>query len=266
MGLKKRVIPVLLLKEGNLVQSRNFSRHSVIGNPWIAAKRISSWSSDELVYLDITSPKSLAFSSARHVEILEKISGNSNVPLAFGGGIRSEKQVKHILQNGADKVVINTLIFQEPKVVREIVDSFGSQAVVASLDVREAKDGEFVIYAGGLTASDLSLESVVERIHHLGCGEILLNSIDRDGAGVGFNIRLMQRVASVSSVPVIALGGAGNWQHFKEVLSQTNVSAAAAANIFHHSENSVYECKKFLVDNDVSVRKPPPLNIEPDAV
>ena len=266
MGLKKRVIPVLLLKEGNLVQSRNFTRHSVIGNPWIAAKRISSWSSDELVYLDISGPRSLPFALNRHLEVLETISGSSSVPLAFGGGIRTEKHARQMLQGGADKVVLNSLIFEGPQIVRQIVDSFGSQAVVASLDVRESPKGEFVVYSGGLTASPISLESVLERIHHLGCGEVLVNSMDRDGAGVGFSIKLMEKVTSASEIPVIALGGAGTWGHFKEVLSQTKVSAAAASNIFHHSENSVYQCKKFLVENDVPVRKPPPLNHIPEEV
>lgn len=266
MGLKKRVIPVLLLRDGKLVQSRNFSRYSVIGNPWAAATRMSSWSSDELVYLDISQRVSENLVASGHADLLRKISKTTNIPLAFGGGIRTESQAREILQSGADKVVLNTLLFQDPKVVRQIVDTFGSQAVVASLDVRESPSGEFIVYRGGVKASDLSLQSILERIHELGCGEILVNSMDRDGSSIGFNLKLVKNVTLLSEIPVIALGGAGNWQHFEEVLSQTHVSAAAGANIFHHSENSVYQCKKFLVAKNVAVRMPPPLRDSPSEV
>lgn len=260
MGLKKRIIPVLLLREGKLVQSRNFSRYSIIGDPIISAQRMSSWSSDELFYLDITREKAGARDQIRHADLLNSISGSTNVPLAFGGGIRTKDQVRQILQNGADKVVLNTLIYRDPQEVREIVDSFGSQAVVASIDVKAGPSGDLTMYCGGLAPSALSLESLLERIHNLGCGEILVNSIERDGAGGGFNVSLVRRITSISEVPVIALGGAGDWSHFEQLFTQTTVSAAAAANIFQHSENSVYSCKEFLRDRDVSVRRPPPLN------
>lgn len=252
MSLKTRVIPVLLLRNDKLVQSRGFSRYNMIGDPWTSVKRLNAWSSDEIIYLDITRYDDDHAKSSR-IQLLEHIAKNNRSPLAFGGGIRSAKEAGLILKSGADKVVVNNLIFESPSEVQTMVDDFGSQAIIASLDFKLI-GGQFVPYRGGRQKADLSLEKLLNRVHNLGCGEILVNSIDNDGLGKGYDVPLIDRVSSFAEVPVIALGGVGHWSHFAQAMEETNVSAVAAANIFHHSENSMFRCKKYLRERGLNVR------------
>lgn len=260
MGLKTRVIPVLLLRHGKLVQSRVFSRYSIIGDPWVAAKRMSSWSSDELIYLDISGGSLKECEHLERLKVLEKLAELTQVPMTFGGRIRDIRQARDILANGADKIAVNSLLSTNPQIVRDIAEAFGSQAVVGSIDVIE----ESASLSGDLADSRVfvprhKVKDAVRAAVDLGCGEILMNSVARDGTGLGFDVELLDEASKAAEVPLIALGGAGQWGHFAEVLEKTEASAVAAANIFHHSENSVFNCKKFLIDRGLPVRLPPEL-------
>lgn len=260
--LKKRIIPVILLRDGKIVQSRRFSRYNILGDPTPAVERISSWSSDELIYLDITDRSSPYSVSIDFAPLIDAISQKCSVPLTFGGGILSLEDAARRLKMGADKISLNTAAIESPELIKEIANEFGSQCVVVSVDVKINNDGVYEVYRCGRIPTGWHPVDFVRTVQDLGAGEILLNSVDRDGEGTGFDLTLIKQVVDVLSIPVIAMGGAGDWKHFAEVLENTNVSAVAAANIFQHRENSVYECKDYLFKLEFPVRKPLPLSSE----
>lgn len=260
--IKKRIIPVVLLKNGQIVQSRLFKRHQVIGSPTAVVERLSNWSSDELIYIDISQHQlydlsrddlnQQSFSSIQ--EIIQQVAFKCHMPLSFGGGIRKIEDIDMRISSGADKVTINSLLYDKPNVVKEGVRKYGSQAIVASIDVKRDESGNFIVFKGGKHPLSVQLQDFVTQIVDLGVGEILLNAIHKDGTASGFDIELINIVVDLVSIPVIALGGAGNWEHFSEVLEKSNASAVAAANIFQHSENSYYKCKEYLAQQSLPVR------------
>lgn len=264
--LKKRLIPVLLLRNGVIVQSKGFKRYQSLGSPSAAVERLSSWASDELIYLDI-SPSPVydlkrddlnypKFDSI--LEIIQLVASKCFMPLTFGGGIRTLDDIYRRLKAGADKVTLNTKAIDHPEFIGDCAREFGSQCIVISIDTR--RDGEkWVVYKGGRTPTDMLPAVWARKAEEQGAGEILLNSIDRDGTGTGYDVELINEVSDAVSIPVIVLGGVGNWQHFEDGL-KTKASAVAAANIFHYSENSIYEAKKYLYERGYNVRKPLPLS------
>jgi cyclase len=262
--LKKRIIPVVLLRNGLIVQSRNFKRYQALGSPTAAVERLSSWSSDELIYIDISHESSydLKRDDLNHpkfasiIDIIGLISKKCVMPLTFGGGIRTIEDVKLRIKLGADKITINTAAIENPQLITEIAQSFGSQCVVVSIDVKRSEDGSLFVYKRGKEVTSLNPVVFAKQVENLGAGEILLNSVDRDGMGGGFDIELIREVSEAVKIPVIALGGAGKWEDFAEVLNKTKASAVAAANIFHHSENSMYNVKSYLFERNFPVRKP----------
>jgi imidazole glycerol-phosphate synthase subunit HisF len=260
--LKKRIIPVILMREGRIVQSRLFSRYNIIGDPTPAVERISSWSSDELIYLDITDRNDPYAHVCNFDSLITSVAKKCSVPLAFGGGISSIEDAARCLKLGADKVTLNTAAINNSQLISEIATEFGSQCVVVSIDIKINAAGIYEVYTCGRYPTGLSPVEFALKVQVLGAGEILLNSVDRDGSGTGFDLDLINQVGSVLNIPVIALGGAGTWQDFADVLSKTNVSAVAAANIFQHSENSVYQCKDVLFKAGFPVRRPLPLSAE----
>jgi cyclase len=260
--VKKRLIPVILLRNGRIVQSRRFSRYNIIGDPTPAVARISSWSSDELIYIDITERSNADAMPAAIEELIPLISRRCSVPLTFGGGIRTPEDARLRLRLGADKVAVNSVAIDEPAVIERIAALFGAQCIVVSMDIKRNECGAPEVYKRGRIPTGLLAGDFAAFVEGLGAGEILVNSVDRDGTGQGFDIDVIQEVCDAVRIPVIALGGAGHWQHFADVLSLTNVSAVAGANIFHHSENSVHQCKSFLFKAGFAVRKPPSLSTE----
>lgn len=266
--LKKRIIPVILLKNGIIVQSREFKRYQPIGSPTASVERFSNWESDELIYLDISSSKNydLKRNDLNHpkfgsmLEILNIISNKCFMPLTFGGGISTVDEVGLRLKNGADKVTINTKAIDSVEFVTGIAKKYGSQCVVVSIDAKY-DDGKYIVYRHGKESTGLEVTEFARRCQEAGAGEILLNSIDRDGTGRGFDLELINRVCYSVKIPVIAIGGAGNWEHFEEVLTNSDASAVAAANIFQHSENSVYNCRKYLFEKGLNVRPPSELSL-----
>jgi cyclase len=257
---KKRVIPVILLRNGQIVQSKLFNEYKNLGNPFKAVERFSSWDADELIYLEISKKRvfertdlnSIEYGSS--IDLLRQIAESASMPITFGGGIRSIVDIEARISNGADKVSINTLLFVAPEIVREASVQFGSQALVASVDV-SLIGTDYYVFSQGINTK-IRITEWVSKISSLGVGEILLNVIDRDGSKKGFAIDLYRNVSAHSGIPIIALGGAGTWQHFADILQETQVDAVAAANIFQFQDQSVYHARRFLFENGLPVRPP----------
>lgn len=261
---KKRLIPVLLLRNGWLVQSKQFRRYQNLGNPVSAVKRLSEWASDELIYLDISRDDSYDLRRDdlghpnRHslFEIIEDVSKVAFMPITVGGGIRTIQDIEMRLALGADKISLNTMAVEEPKLVELAAREFGSQCIVVSIDAKMMEEGYRVATRGATQVTTYSPQDWAKKLEQLGAGEILLNSVDRDGMKNGYDLELLDQVAGSIGIPVIACGGVGDWEHLAEALEQTCVDAVAAANIFHYSDQSVYLAKKFLYERGLNVRRP----------
>lgn len=266
---KRRLIPVLLLKDGWLVQSKGFCRYQNLGNPVTAVKRLSEWASDELIYLDITrgGEYDLRRDDINHpnrknlLDIIEDVSRQTFMPITVGGGVRTLRDIELRLSKGADKISINTIALNDPDFISRASKEFGSQCIVVSIDVKRVAGDYAVVRNGGRETTSLHPAAWAKAVQDLGAGEIFLNSVDRDGAKTGFDIALIDCVVGAVRVPVIACGGAGEWRHFADVLSQTKADAVAAANIFHYVDQSVYLAKRHLFQNGFNVRNPDLLNL-----
>ena len=266
---KKRLIPVLLLRNGWLVQSKGFSRYQNLGNPTSAVKRLSEWASDELIYLDISREENydlrrddLGHPNRRSfLEIIEDVSKVTFMPITVGGRIRSLEDIEKRLASGADKIAINTIAVENPGFIEQAAREFGSQCVVVSIDAKLRTGGYEVMTHGGSVPNGHHPARWAKQAQDMGAGEILINSIDRDGQKTGYDLALTGEVADAIGIPVIACGGVGKWEHFAEALTQTKVDAVAAANIFHYSDQSVFLAKKHLYDLKLNVRRPDLLDL-----
>ena len=267
--IKKRLIPILLLKNGFLVQSKNFEFHHNIGHPLQAVKRLSQWCSDELIYLDISRDDIYDVHREDHgyenfddfLSIIKEVSKLTFMPITVGGKIKNLYDVEERFKFGADKVCLNTAPLENPNLISQIAKEFGSQSIVISIDVKLNGNRHEIFYKFGKKKAEYDLIEWLKIVEDKGAGEILINSIDKDGSKSGYDISLLENVSKNCKIPIIACGGAGKNEDFLEVLSNTNVDAVAAANFFHHSDLSVYNVKKFLYENNSNVRKPDILNI-----
>lgn len=261
---KNRIIPILLLKNGFLVQSKGFCRYQNIGNPVAAVRRLSDWASDELIYLDITRDNAYDMrrddlkypNRANIIDILHDIAKECHMPIAVGGKINTLKDIGVRLKNGADKISINTKAIQEPSFITDAAKEYGSQCVIVSMDVKIVDKQYIVMADGGRINTGHDALEWAKKAEDSGAGEILLNSIDRDGMRTGYDIHLIDIVSSAVRIPVIACGGVGEWSHLAEALKNTRADAVAAANIFHYMDQSVYLAKKYLYEAGCNVRDP----------
>jgi len=266
---KNRLIPILLLKNGWLVQSKEFKHYQNLGNPTTAVRRISEWGSDELIYLDIS--KNEEYDIKRNdqnypnrqsfLEIIEDVSKVTFMPIAVGGKIESLSDIETRLKLGADKITINSKPIVKPEFIERSANEFGSQCIVVSIDAKIDHHTYNVYDHHNSCSTKINVLDFAKQVENLGAGEILLNSVDRDGAGNGYDLNLLNLVADQVKIPVIACGGVGEWYHFQEALQRSNVDAVAAANIFHYRDQSVYLAKKHMYDNKLIVRKPDLLTI-----
>lgn len=261
MSLKKRIIVALFYKNGRIVQSYKFLNYKVIGNSTYAIKRINEWDVDELIYLNISKNQDLGVvrkdtPQASHLSFedsISLISEASYAPLAVGGGIATIHQVSKYLRIGADKLVINSALFDNPKLVKSITENFGAQVISASIDYR--KEDVFRVYKnGGRVKTNWTVSDWLTHLSDLGVGEILLNSIDKDGTKTGFDLEIIDQIPLGFRIPSILLGGAGKREHFKEVLSNEKVHSVAAGNFFLHEDQSYYNLKQYLLEEKLNVR------------
>lgn len=249
----KRIIPCLDVANGRVVKGVNFVNLQDAGDPVEIAAAYDKAGADEVVFLDIT-----ATSDARNtvVEMVRKVAEKVFIPFTVGGGIRSVDDFKAILREGADKISINSSAINNPNLISEAADKFGSQCVVVAIDARKREDGSgWNIYKNG-GRIDVGIDAIewAMKVDKLGAGEILLTSMDCDGTKTGYDIELTRLIADNVSIPVIASGGAGNMDHFYEALTTGKADAALAASLFHYKELEINQVKKYLNDKNVPVR------------
>lgn len=249
--LAKRIIPCLDIKDGTTVKGINFVNIKDVGDPVELGTLYAQMGADELVFLDITATNEKRKTLS---ELVTRISKHINIPFTVGGGISSEEDVSVLLNCGADKISVNTAAVKRPELIRELANRFGSQCVVLAIDTKEV-DGEWYVYLnGGRVPTDIKTIDWARQAVELGAGEILLTSMDHDGTKNGFGIDITRRVSEAVNVPVIASGGAGTMEHFKEVFDTGKADAALAASIFHYKEIGIPELKDYLRSAGVAIR------------
>jgi len=250
----KRIIPCLDVNAGRVVKGVNFVDLRDAGDPVEIAAAYDKAGADELVFLDIT-----ATSDARRtvVDMVRKVAEKVFIPFTVGGGIRTVDDFKLLLREGADKISINSAAINNPTLISEAADKFGSQCVVVAIDARRRADGSgWNVYKNG-GRIDTGLDAVEWAIqaHKLGAGEILLTSMDCDGTKAGYDLDITRLIAENVSIPVIASGGAGLREHFYDALTAGKADAALAASLFHYKELEIMDLKNYLADRGVSVRR-----------
>lgn len=249
----KRIIPCLDVNAGRVVKGVNFVDLKDAGDPVEIAKAYDQAGADELVFLDIT-----ASSDARGtvVDMVRKVAECVFIPFTVGGGIRTVDDFRALLREGADKISINSSAINTPELIREAADKFGSQCVVVAIDAKRRAGGSgWNIYKNG-GRIDVGIDAMewAKKVESLGAGEILLTSMDCDGTKAGYDLELTRAIADSVSIPVIASGGAGKLEHFREALTEGGADAALAASLFHYKELEIKEVKEYLRENGVSVR------------
>lgn len=250
--LTKRIIPCLDIKDGRTVKGINFGNLRDAGDPVELGALYAKNGADELVFLDITATiekrKTLS-------ELVNRISHHINIPFTVGGGISSVEDVSILLQNGADKISINTSAFKRPELIEKLAKQFGSQCVVLAIDTRLEDDGNWYVYLnGGRVKTDALCFDWAKKAVELGAGEILLTSMNHDGTKAGFAIDITRQLATQLPVPVIASGGGGTIQHFIDIFEDGKADAALAASIFHFKEIEIKDLKEALKQKKIAVR------------
>lgn len=248
--LKKRIIATLIVKDGIVVQSIGFKKYLPLGKPEIAIEFLNQWGIDEIIFLDISATRN---NLGPDFLAIKKASLKCQVPLTVGGGISSLNQIKELMHCGADKISLNYAALTNKALISKAAQVFGNQCVVVSVDV--VKHGNTYKIFDYLTNQifNTSLNEYVLEVQKLGAGEILINSVDRDGSYLGYDYDLINSICEIIKVPVICSGGAKNALDFNEVFNNTNVSAASASNMFHFSEHSVITTKA-LIKKRINIR------------
>lgn len=248
----KRIIPCLDVKEGRVVKGTNFVGLRDAGDPVELANIYDKEIADELVFLDIT-----ASCEERNtmVKVVEQTAAQVFIPFTVGGGIRTSDDIRRMLKAGADKVSLNTAAIKNPAIIAEGAQRFGSQCIVLAVDARQTGEAKWEVYInGGRTPTGLDVLEWVQQATKLGAGEILLTSMDKDGTKDGYDIPLTRMVSESVNVPVIASGGAGELEHFYEVLTDGKADAVLAASVFHYGQFTVRQVKEYLKSRGVEVR------------
>lgn len=249
--LAKRIIPCLDIKDGRTVKGTNFVQLRDAGDPVELAMRYCTEGADELVFLDITATvdkrKTLS-------ELVRKIATHINIPFTVGGGINTVDDVSVLMEHGADKISVNTSAVRDPQLVSDLAKNFGSQCVVVAIDIKLFDGIWKVVTHGGRNATDLEATDWAKKVTDLGAGEILLTSMENDGTKKGFALDITRRISEALPIPVIASGGAGTLEHFKDVFEEGAADAALAASIFHFREIEIGTLKNYLKENNIPVR------------
>ncbi|MEA1785308.1 imidazole glycerol phosphate synthase subunit HisF [Arenibacter sp. GZD96] len=249
--ITKRIIPCLDIKNGRTVKGVNFVDLRDAGDPVALAEIYANEGADELVFLDISATEERRRTLADLVyHVAEKV----NIPFTVGGGISSVEDVDILLQNGADKVSINSSAVKNPQLINDLVAKFGSQCIVVAIDAKQV-NGEWLVHlVGGKVPTEINLFQWAKEVEKRGAGEILFTSMDHDGTKNGFANEALARLSAEINIPVIASGGAGNMQHFTDTFIQGKADAALAASVFHFKEIKIKDLKEELKQNGILVR------------
>ncbi|CAI9685900.1 imidazole glycerol phosphate synthase subunit HisF [Elizabethkingia anophelis] len=249
--LKKRIIPCLDIKDGRTVKGINFEGLRDAGDPVVLAQKYVEEGADELVFLDISATQEKRKTLA---DLVERIAHEINIPFTVGGGINSVEDAATIIKAGADKISINSSAVKNPQLISDLAARFGSQCVVVAIDTKSMNGTEKVFVSGGKTETELETLIWAKEAETLGAGEILLTSMNADGTKNGFALDITQQIAQLVNIPVIASGGAGKMEDFKEVFEKTKASGALAASIFHFGEVPIPQLKQYLTQQNIPVR------------
>lgn len=251
MGLAKRIIPCLDVKDGETVKGVNFVQLRKAGDPVELGKIYSASGADELVFLDITASHE---GRKTFTNMVERVAKEINIPFTVGGGIREIEDVERLLYAGADKVSVNSAAIKQPELINQISSRFGSQVCVCAIDARY-DDGEWYCYLnGGRVRTDRKLLDWAKEAEQRGAGEILFTSMDHDGVKEGYANEALAQLAETLSIPVIASGGAGTKEHFRDAFTLGHADAALAASVFHFGEISIHDLKQYLKAENITVR------------
>ena len=249
--ITKRIIPCLDVKDGRVVKGANFVGLKDVNDPVELAKYYNNSMADELVFYDITASYE---NRNLFVSALEKVAKEIFIPLTVGGGINTIEDFDRVLKSGADKVSVNSGAVKNPNLIREAAEKYGNQCVVLSVDIKKVGQKYCVFVKGGRENTNIDAIKWVIKGEKNGAGELVINSIDTDGIKNGFDIDLLKEIAGNVSIPIIASGGAGTMEHFKEVFEVKGVDAGLAASIFHFKEIDIKDLKEYLKNNNIKVR------------
>ena len=252
MALAKRIIPCLDVKKGQTVKGTNFVNLRQAGDPVELGKVYSQQGADELVYLDITASHE---GRKTFTEMVERVAAEISIPFTVGGGINELSDVERLLNAGADKVSINSAALRRPQLINEITAHFGSQVCVVAIDAKETEAGWHCYLNGGRIPTGRGLFEWAREANDRGAGEILFTSMNHDGVKTGFANEALAQLAGEVSIPVIASGGAGTMEHFRDAFTQGKADAALAASVFHFGEIGIPELKSYLCTQGINVRK-----------
>ena len=249
--LAKRIIPCLDIKDGQTVKGTNFVNLRQAGDPIELGKAYSEQGADELVYLDITASHE---GRKTFTELVGKIAREINIPFTVGGGINELKDVERLLNAGADKVSINSAAIRRPELIDEIASHFGSQVCVVAIDAKETEKGWYCYLNGGRIETERGLFEWAKEANERGAGEILFTSMNHDGVKNGFADRALRQLSDSLTIPVIASGGAGKKEHFRDTFINGHSDAALAASVFHFGEIPIPELKQYLIYEGINIR------------
>ncbi|MBR6937131.1 MAG: imidazole glycerol phosphate synthase subunit HisF [Prevotella sp.] len=250
-GLAKRIIPCLDVKDGETVKGTNFVNLRKAGDPVELGKAYSEAGADELVYLDITA----SFEGRKtFTEMVTRVAREINIPFTVGGGINALEDVERLLYAGADKVSVNSAVIRRPQLINEITNKFGSQVCVCAIDARFDEDGWHCYVKGGRERVELGLFDWAKEVEQRGAGEILFTSMNHDGVKNGYANEALAQLADNLSIPIIASGGAGKKEHFRDAFTLGKADAALAASVFHFGEIPIHELKEYLRHEGINVR------------
>lgn len=249
--ITKRIIPCLDVRDGRVVKGTNFEGLKDVDDPVELAKYYNNSLADELVFYDITASYE---DRSLFVNVLKNVAKEIFIPLTVGGGINSIKDFDIVLKSGADKVSVNSGAIKNSNLIKEAAEKYGNQCVVLSIDIKRV-NGKYSVFAKG-GREDTGIDAIKWAINgeKNGAGELVINSIDTDGVKKGFDIELLKEIADNVSIPLIASGGAGNMEHFKDVFAVKGVDAGLAASIFHYKEIDIKDLKEYLSKNNINVR------------
>lgn len=246
--LKVRVIPILTFNGFGLVKTKQFANPRMVGNPIQAAKVYNSRGVDELVFLDIYASSQ---NRKNNLGLVQKVMNECFMPVSIGGGIQTIDDINDLLKIGADKVVIKSKAITDRLFIQQAVKYFGSQCISISVDAFKVQDSYFIKFNG---TELIKLEEFINEMNECQVGEFLVNSVDQDGMMTGFDIELLNTVAEITTIPIVAIGGAGNLNHFSELFLNSKIKAVGAASIFHFTQYTPLDIKKTLQEINIPIR------------